>query len=183
MSIKTLMTAEELLEQADELGPCELVKGEIVPMPPAGEEHSEVTSNAGIKLGVWAKTNGRGRVLMGEPGVITERDPDTVRGADAIYISYSRRPKGQRAKGFLAAPPELVVEVAGQRQSWREVMRKVAEYLAMGVDRVWVLNPDRQTVHVYRSDEEPRVYRSADTLTDEDILPGFSCAVAELFED
>jgi len=183
MTTKTLMTAEELLAQSEQFGPCELVRGEIVPMTPAGPEHSGVAFNTGFLLSSWARHTRWGRVWGGETGLVTEHDPDTVRGADVVCISYTRCPKGQRPESFLAIPPELVVEVVGKRQSWRHVVHKVGEYLGFGVERIWVIDPKNQTVHVYRPDEEPKVFTAEDTLTDKQVLPEFSCKVAEFFED
>lgn len=98
-------------------------------------------------------------------------------------MSYERRPKGQRCQGFTAQPPELVVEVVGKGQSWKDAVAKAGEYLEFGVDRVWILDPNRCRLWAYRRNDEPLIFNANDLITDEEILPGFSCRVAELFED
>ncbi|PYV17881.1 MAG: Uma2 family endonuclease, partial [Acidobacteria bacterium] len=45
----------------------------------------------------------------------------------------------------------------------------------------WIVDPDRQTVTVYRSLTDVAVFASDDTLTAGEILPGFSLKVAALF--
>ena len=183
MPTEVLMTAEELLTCGGELGPCELVEGKLVSLPFAPMEHGAVSANVSGVLRNWARKSGLGRILANEAGVLTKRDPDTVRGAEAAYVSYQRRPKGQRSTGFAKHPPELIVEVIGRGQGWDAMVGKAAEYLGFGVDRVWIVDPDRRRAWVFRGDEEPCVFEEDDTLSDEQILPGFSCRVAEFFED
>ena len=45
-------------------------------------------------LGNHVYDNDLGRVLSNDSGVITERGPDTVRGADVCFYSFVRVPKG-----------------------------------------------------------------------------------------
>jgi Uma2 family endonuclease len=181
--VNSLMTAEEFEAVAERLGACELVRGEVITLSPGGVPHSFLTASMVTLLGDWARRTHLGRVLTGEAGLITERDPDTVRGADVAYYSYERLPKGPLPKGFAAIPPNLVVEIIGEGQSWKQMLQKVGEYLRMGVDRVWVVDPQSQRVHVFRSDAEPIILSESDTIADEAILPGFSCSVEEFFAE
>lgn len=180
MDMKTLMTARDFEAAAPRLGPSELVRGEVVTLSPSGIRHSQTTMNAGLVLAKWNQQAGLGRVLSGEVGLITERNPDTVRGADVAYYSYQRLPKEIQGDSFCAVPPELVIEIVGKGQGWRDMVTKAAEYLHMGVDRVWIIDPRSQQLHIYRSDAEPVILKGDNTLTDP-LLPGFSCRVEEFF--
>lgn len=182
-TIPTLTTAQEFETICRRLGPCELVRGEVVQLSPGGLDHSFSTANVAILLGQWCRANKCGRVLTNEAGIIVDVGPDTVRGADVAYISYSRLPKGSHDAGFLTVPPELVVEIIGKGQGWRDMVEKAGEYLRMGVDRVWILDPDTERVHVFRSDAEPVIVDRDGRIEDADILPGFSIAVSEFFAD
>lgn len=183
MVAPTPMSAKFFEKIAHELGPCELVRGEVVRLSPGGNWHSVTSVNATLLLGNWARKSRRGRVLSNEPGVITQQLPDTVRGADVIFCSYKRIPKGKLPRGFSRIPPELVVEVVGLGKSWRSLVEKAAEYLAMGVDRVWVISPETRRLHILRPDAEPQVLTEKQKVTDPEILPGFSCVVRQFFED
>jgi len=183
MQTKTLMTAKEFETVCENLGSSELIRGEVIQLSPAGSRHSQVTANIAILIGTWARQTGLGRVYVGEAGLIIEHDPDTVRGADVAYGSYERHPRGSVPTGFGTTPPELVVEVVGKGQGWRDMVEKAGEYMRMGVDRVWVVDPKTQRVHVFRSDAAPEAFSGGDTLADEAILPGFSCTVDDFFED
>jgi Uma2 family endonuclease len=61
-------------------------------------------------------------------------------------------------------------------------MRKAAEYLAAGGRLVWVVDPDAEQVIVVTPPNAFRVLGREDTLDGGDVLPGFACKVAELFE-
>lgn len=180
MDTQTLMTARDFEAAAARLGFCELVRGEVVTLSPGGIRHSRSTAKATAMLEKWAEQAGLGRVLSGEVGLITERNPDTVRGADVAYYSYQRLPKEIQGDSFCAVPPELVVEIVGKGQGWRDMVTKAAEYLHMGVDRVWIIDPRSQQLHIYRSDAEPVILKGDDTLADP-LFPGFSCRIEEFF--
>lgn len=122
-------------------------------------------------------------MIGNEAGVITYRDPDTVRGADVSYCSYKRVPRDSQERGFLAVAPELVVEVLGIDRTWKDAVEKAGEYLAMGVDRVWIVDPAKRRVHVFQADAAPKAVDVRAMLRDEAILPGFAVRVSEFFRD
>lgn len=177
------LTAAQFAKQYVDVPFCELERGEVVFLTAGGWPHSAIVARIAILLGVWAKRSKRGRVLTSEAGVITQRMPDTVRGVDVLYISYRRVPKGKEPTGFLKTPPELAVEVIGKGQGWGKMVEKAGEYFALGVDRVWLVDPKRRTVHILEPNAEPIRLTMADTITDRKILPGFKCKVSEFFED
>lgn len=177
----SLTTADEFEKIAARLGSCELVRGEVVELSPGGYGHSRITANVAFLLEQWARQSKSGRVLTCEAGVVVETDPDTVRGADVAYYSYDRLPQGAEPEGFLRTPPNLVVEVIGKKQGWREMVEKAGEYLRMGVDRVWIVDPDSHRVHVFRPDAEPTALSEDQSISDSHVLPGFACRLEELF--
>lgn len=183
MRTAALLTAEDFARVAPVLGPCELVKGEIIAMSPGGIRHSRVTVNACALLDAYCRPRGIGRVLSGEAGLIVARHPDTVRGADVAFISYDRLPKGPAGEGFLTQPPELVIEVLAKDTSWEKMEEKVAEYHRFGVDLVWVLDPQTLTLRVYRRGASPELFRDTDTVTADPYVPGFTVRVSAFFED
>lgn len=174
-----LITGEELLRLPD-LGPCELVNGRIVPMPLTGDEHGDIVAELAMRLRSYGKESRRGRAVSGDVGVYTHRDPDTVRAPDLLFIS-KERDLHPRAKGFFQVAPELVVEVMSPTDSWRKVREKLQEYFFAGVLRVWVVVPKSRRVLVYRSPESFVEVGVGEILQDEELLPGFSLTIADLF--
>lgn len=183
MNTRTLMTVSEFEKAATRLGPCELVRGEVVTLSPGGFEHSQVLINVGALLKAWSHQTGLGRVVGGEAGIVVQKEPATVRGADVAYFSYERLPARTKPQGFSLVPPDLAVEILGKSQAWHQIVEKVGEYLRMGVDRVWVIDPRTRRVHIFQPEAEPAIMDCGQTLKDDTILPGFACKVDELFAD
>jgi Uma2 family endonuclease len=174
-----LITGEELLRMPD-LGPCELVDGRIVPMTPTKFRHGDVEFGAGARLRIWADDTGHGKVVGGEVGVYTRRNPDTVRAPDFLFIS-SKRLAQISEENFLEVAPELVAEVLSPHDRWTQVMKKVGEYFSAGVLRVWVFDPRKRRVLVYRSPEDVTELGVGQVLEDEELLPGFSLPLSVVF--
>ncbi|MCZ7645346.1 MAG: Uma2 family endonuclease [Planctomycetota bacterium] len=183
MGSLTLITAQDFEKIAAVLGPCELVKGEVVRMSPGAFEHSFISGNAAVLLGQYAKSSGTGRMLTNEAGFVVEQAPDTVRGADVAFLSYRRLPKGAKLQGFLTVAPELILEILASEGSWGKIEEKVQEYHRFGVDLVWVADPKTRSVRVYPKDGEPALKQRDDELNAPSLLPGFACRVSELFQD
>jgi Uma2 family endonuclease len=177
-----LITAEEFARLPD-LGSRELVNGRIVHLSPAQPIHGFYEGRLGIPLGLYAQSSGRGHVLFGEVGLWTRRGPDTVRGADLVFISRERWARRNR-QGFLTIPPELAVEILSPDDRRGEVMEKVEEYIALGIDLVWIVDPEHRCVLAYRGSLfDVERFEEGDLLVDEAILPGFSVSVADLFRE
>jgi Uma2 family endonuclease len=165
---QVLYTAEEFGRRADPGYPEELVRGRIVAMPPPGRRHGQVCNKIGLIVGNYADEHDLGHVLSNDSGVITEREPDTVRGADVCFYSYERVPKGPLPPGYLDVPPDIIFEVLSPEDRWSKVLGKVLEYLDAGVQLVVVADPERRQLHLFRSDEPTRILTDQDELT----LPG-----------
>jgi Uma2 family endonuclease len=120
-------------------------------------------------------------MMCNDSGVVTERDPDTVRGADVAYYSFARLPKGPLPNGYLSVVPDLVFEMLSPDDRWRKVLTKVAEYLNAGVAVVCVLDPDSETVYVYDGDRPARELRGDEELVLPELLGDFRVAVRRFF--
>lgn len=177
-----VITGEELARKPG-ADPCELVEGRIVPVSPGGLEHSLVTANVFRVLDAFVLPSGLGRVLTGEVGFYTRRDPDTVRGADVVFISSERYDRRTRALTFLDVAPDLVVEVLSIQDTVMDLADKLREYFAAGVRLVWVADPRARRVYAYRALDDLRELSEAETLSGEDVLTGFSASVSALFEE
>ena len=174
-----LLTGEELFKMGD-LGRTELIKGEIVYMSPTGYPHADYEGNFYAALRSFVRQNKLGRVFVGEVGIYTGRNPDTVRAADAAFVSRQRMAQ-VKSRSYLDVAPELVVEILSPDDRWHDLMDKLDEYFTIGVQLVWVADPRRQQVYVYRSVTDVQRLSVEDTLTGGEVLPGFSVPVADLF--
>jgi Uma2 family endonuclease len=176
-----LVTGEALAEMGD-IGRCELVEGIIVMKSPTGWLHGSVEQRFGHVLELHVAPRNLGRILVGEVGIYTRRNPDTVRGADVIFISHTRLSQ-VKSKSYLDVAPELVVEVMSPDDRWSEIKQKLREYFAIGVLEVWVADPSDKTVSIYRSLTDVRIITVGDELSSAELLPGFRLPVAALFSE
>ena len=176
-----LITGEELARMGN-IGRCELVEGKIMPMSPTGYEHGEIENAVGAELRAFVRPRKLGKVLVGEVGIYVRRGPDTVRGADAIFISHERYTQKQ-SDSYLDVAPVLVVEILSPNDTWAEVMQKLREYFGIGVRLIWIIDSTARTVFAYRSITDVREFTEQDDLSGDDVLPGFTMKVANLFEE
>ncbi len=177
---KPSATIKDLEQLCDSERRFDLIRGELIEMAPAGGVHGEIT--AGIIGRLWAHVteNDLGRVYTSETGFVLAREPDVVLGPDAAFVRRERVPERQR--GFYVVAPDLTVKVMVPNDSYHYVHGKVMEYLDAGVRLVWIVDPDRQRIAVYRADRSGQILTSEDTLDGADVLPGFSVPVARIFE-
>jgi Uma2 family endonuclease len=176
-----LITGEELLAMGD-IGPCELIDGRIVRKSYATAEHGFLVVALATELANFVKQRQLGRVMIGGVGVYIRRDPDQVRAMDIAFISEEHWPH-KLSTGFLDVVPELVVEVISPDDRWEDMRQKLEDYFSIGVQRVWVVEPENRAVLVYRSITEMQRLSESDVLTGEGLLEGFALPVASLFEE
>ncbi len=178
---KKLFTAAELFNLSIPGKRLELVKGELFEMAPAGGRHGSVAMTIGVLLGAHVRTNRLGETFAAETGFILRLNPDTVRAPDAAFVAAHRLPEGEVPTGFLELAPDLAVEVLSPSDRPGEVAEKVEDWLRAGTRLVWVIDPATRTVTVYRSLDDVQELSGEDRLDGEQVVPGFSCALAEVF--
>jgi Uma2 family endonuclease len=177
-----VITGEDLARMGD-IGRCELIDGRIVRMNPTNPWHGQIEVRIAAALEAFVRPRKLGRVLAGEVGLYTRRQPDRVRGADVLFITNETFQRRTESLSFLDVAPELVVEVLSPEDRVVELNQKLREYFEIGVRLVWVIDPKARSVHVYSSPTEMREYGETEQLTGGGVLPGFEVSVASLFEE
>ena len=169
------MTLEEFLESG--LEGYEYVQGELIQMPATSVEHGLIGANIFLHLGPYVHAHKLGAVFFAETGF---RVGDRVLNPDIAFLSTERIP-GERRKAS-PVPPDLAVEVVSPTDVFDRVEEKAFAYLEAGTRMVWVIAPRSKAVMVYRSESDIKLLTCNDTLSGEDVVEGFSCEVAKLFE-
>jgi len=175
-----LITAEELWQMPDDGHRYELVKGELVEMVPPGALHGKIAYRIARLLGNFAEAEQRGEIYV-ESGYQLFHDPDVVRAPDVSFVSRERIPPQGEPEGFWELAPDLAVEIVSPHDRAVDIEAKITDYLTAGTRLVWVIYPRTQTIFTYRLDGTVHRLTAADTLDGGDVLPGFSCPVADIF--
>lgn len=169
------MTLDEFLE--NDVEGHEYVKGELVAMSPASRRHGRISINIIRYLDPQVYENKLGELYTAETSFkVGER----VLKPDVAFVSTERL-TGDEDKG-LPIPPDLAIEVVSPTDIQSRVVGKALAYRDAGTRCVWVLEPVSKTVTVYKSETNIKIFTREDTLTGNDVVPGFSCPVARLFE-
>ena len=169
------MTLEEFL--AHDVEGYEYVSGELVPMAPPSREHGEISVNVIRYLDAHVYQSKLGRLYTAET---TFQVGDRTVKPDVAFVSTDRL-TGDKTKGF-SIPPDLAIEVISPSDVQSRVAEKALAYLDAGTRLVWVLEPVSKTVTIYRSERDIEMLTLDDTITGEEVVPGFTCPIAHLFE-
>jgi Uma2 family endonuclease len=181
MGEATLMTAEQLLRLRLPDKRTELIRGRLVVRDPGGARHGAVANRIAYRITAHVETHDLGRVYAAETGFNIEADPDTVRAPDVAFIAKTRLPEVE-PRGYPSWAPDLAVEVLAHDDHPGETLEKVAQWLKARVRLVWVVDSEKQTTRVYRTDGSESLLGPNDALDGEDVLPGFRCPLADLLK-
>jgi Uma2 family endonuclease len=176
-----LMTAEELLRMPRDGMRHELVQGELRTRPLNSAGHGIVAMRASVPVGRYVAEHDLGLSFGAGTGFLIAQNPDTVLAPDFAFVRRDHIPPTGIPRGYWPGPPDLAVEVVSPTDTLFDVEEKVDEWLAAGVAMVWVVNPKRKTVTVYRSPTSSTILTVNDELDGQDVVPGFRCRVSELF--
>jgi Uma2 family endonuclease len=180
MSTKTLLTADELEQMPDDDSvQIELDEGELITMPPAGEDHGNCETEIISILRNHVKKNRLGRIYTGDTGF--RLSDGTVRSPDVAFVRKERL-EGLKGKGFAKGAPDLAVEIFSPSDSVPQLMRKVKQYFAAGCHTVWIVYPDAREIHVLEASGADRLLRESDLIGAPELLPGFSVPITEFFD-
>ncbi len=141
----------------------------------AGQMHARINHHSQTHGQGWAFPEGNTYQCFPDA-------PEKVRKADTSFIRLDRLTLAQyNQDGHCPIAPDLSVEVVSPNDVKYDVDRKVGEFLRAGTQLVWVINPDVKTVEVHRADGTGVILSENDVLCGENVLPGFTCKVADLF--
>lgn len=194
--LSALLTADEFLAIANtDQAKLELVRGEVRAMSPASGGHGSISSNLVDQLGPYVRARRLGRAFGDNVGFLlplpldmqrrtADGEPrDTVRSPDAAFVRRDRIPPRGFGRGWVRMAPDFAVEVLSPDETASETNEKLDDYRAAGTPLLWVIDPEKRVVTVYAADAPTRWFRSGDTLECGGVIPGFTIAVADLFED
>ncbi len=180
VNIAGQLTLEEFLALPQGDIYYELVDGQAVPKVSPKFFHSTLQATLILVIGAWCKGNGR---VLPEWAILLKRQgKDWAPIPDLTYISYERLPASWKRNEACPAIPELVIEIISPDQTMKEFEDKAKDYLAAGVLRVWVVDPEVISIRVFLPDGSSQVYTDNTPIVDE-LLPGLELTTRQVFEE
>ena len=180
-----LYTTEELLAMPEDGMDRWLIRGQLreKPMTVRNRFHSRIMVRISQLLQNWLdkQPEPRGQVLCGEAGCRLRRNPDTAVGIDIVYISAEVAQRQTNQTTLIDCVPLLAVEILSPSDTMEEIKEKLNDYLTAGVAIVWIVDPDDQTITMYRKGARPELVNIDQELTGEFHLPGLRIKAAEIF--
>jgi Uma2 family endonuclease len=177
MTVKDLNQVQTLFSEAGLDYKIELEDGRLSIVGPSDIVSSEISSRLIAFLFAWINPRRLGRVFDSAGGFIM---PDTnVKAPDVSFVRAARLRQSPRYFGELV--PDLVVEIKSQSDRIKLIETKVLKFIELGATVGILIDPDEETVTIYRSTGEPTVLGNGDILTVAELFPGWELPVSELW--
>ena len=183
MVLKTRVSLETFLAEPerDEAPYLELMDGEVYEKPVGGRIHSRIVSFLMLELGIylrrtreaWADTELRHSV----PGREWVFLPDV----SATRQERQSAPPAGSSNAAVEILPDLAIEVLSPDDRFSRITRKVAHYMESGVRLLWVIDPEAETVTVFRPGEPAAVFSAPEKLSATPVLESFELDFEALF--
>jgi Uma2 family endonuclease len=161
----------------------ELIDG-IPVEKPMGAQASGVNVNLMVMLANFVKQHRLGHVFDSDGGYACfPGRPKLFRKPDSSFVARGRFPDDKPPVGTITIAPDLLVEVVSPWNSYEEIAEKVRMFLDAGTRLIWVVVPKIRSATVHRLDGTTTTITSDGILSGEDVVPGFTCRIAELFDE
>ena len=160
----------------------ELVNGRLVTRPLMGLQSDEIGANLVFQLKLYSQSTLPGAVNGNEGGFqIFPDDLGKVRIPDVSFTRRDRLPDRKSPQGFGRIRPDLVAEIVSPNDRVGKLRLKIRDYVAAEIPLILIVYPETREVEVL-SKGGVAVFKEGDTIDGGDVLPGFSCPVAALFD-
>ena len=155
--------------------------GELIIMPPTGSETGDRNAELTYQLRAWSRQNKLGKSFDSSGGFKLPNSAE--RSPDASWVTMERWNALTQAEKERFAPlcPDFVVELMSPSDSTEKTRAKMREYMDNGARLGWLINRQQQQVEIYRPNREVEILARPQTLSGEDVLPGFVLDLAEIW--
>ncbi len=156
-------------------------QGELIVMSPTGGESGRRNAEIATDLGLWNRETQLGYTF--DSSTCFKLPNGAERSPDAAWIQCDRwnalSPDDQRK--FPPLTPDFVIELRSATDNLAMLQAKMQEYQDNGVRLGWLINPQDQTVEIYRPGRSVEIQEGIAPLSGEDVLPGFSLDLSRIF--
>ncbi len=157
-------------------------QGELIVMAPTGPDSNIGENEINIFLGMWR--HGYGGMSYSQT-VLFRLPSGAAYMSDAAWITQERDDNltDLERRGGVNGAPDFVVEVRSRSDRLPPLLAKMEEWMDGGARLGWLLDYRTRRVHIYRPGQAVEVLENPETLSGEDVLPGFTFAVRRLIFD
>jgi Uma2 family endonuclease len=155
--------------------------GEVLIMAPAGSEAGYQNGEIFRQLSNWAIANGIGKAFDSSAGF---RLPNgAIRSADCAWVrkdilaTFSKEAK----RKFLPLSPNFVIEVASPSDDLTDIRNKMREWLEQGSPLGWLIDPESQTVEIYRTGQATERLQGVQSLHADGLVKGFVLELVDVW--
>jgi Uma2 family endonuclease len=172
---------EQLCRENPELRFETNAKGKLIVMSPTGSESGKKNSSLLAQVWYWNNQCKLGVVFDSSTGF--KLSNGAIRSPDVSWIAIKRwnSLSDQQKRGFAPIDPDFVIELMSPTDNLEDLQQKMREYISCGVKLGWLINPDAKEVEIYRIGQDKQVINNPNSLSGEDILPGLTVDLADIF--
>lgn len=154
-------------------------QGELIIMPPTGWGSGNRNAKLTARLEIWAEADGTG--LAFDSSTAFSLSNGAIRAPDASWVKRERlEALNPDPAKFLPMAPDFAVELRSASDSLKTTQQKMQEYINCGVRLGWLIDPQNQQVEIYRQSKDVEVLQSPNSLSGEDVLPGFMLDLTQI---
>ena len=177
------LTYEDYLLFPDDGKRHEIIEGDHYVTPALRTKHQTISANLTVALASFVKRRGMGLVLAAPSDVILS--DDNVVQPDLLFVSTARA--GIVTEDNIRGAPDLVVEIVSETTRKKDEVTKRKLYERFGVQEYWVVDPELETVKIFRRAQQGysravELSKEANDILTTELLAGFDLALTEIFD-
>ena len=160
----------------------EIIDGELCMTPSPSPRHQEISGNLFEIIRHFLRSNPLGKVFDAPCDVVLSKDPIQVVEPDLLFVSKEHLSiiTEKNIQGIV----DLTVEILSPSTATADRRVKHSIYERFGVPEYWIVDPETETVQVFRLSAgrypDPLEYGKGDLL-ESPLFPGLSIPLSEVF--
>ncbi len=179
----TKLTYEDYLLFPDDGKRHELIDGDHFVTPSPNTKHQRVSRNLLTALASFVRKHGVGEVFDAPYDVVLAED--NVVQPDLVFVSRARSTIVTEAN--VQGAPDLTVEILSDATRKKDELTKRKLYERFGVQEYWILDPDLESVKVFRKENEgflraAELSKETDDILTTPLMPNLRIPLTEIFD-
>jgi Uma2 family endonuclease len=170
------LTLEQFLRLPEFKPALEFIGGRVVQKMSPKFPHSLIQTELSMSLNTFARPRKLGRAYTELRAVFG----GAAQTPDVSFYKSDQIPRPIFDEDILL-PPDIAIEILSPGQTVGELRLKLRHSLKHGSKLGWLIHPARKQIQVIRPGKKSQLLKIGDVLSGEDVLPGFSLSLEEIF--